>query len=110
MATLTEETLALSQSAFEAEHNKDFEQALKLHRSALVELEKSTHDGKFLRTEAVRITKMQMKVHQRRCEAIQEALALKRVPDSVLPTVHSAVEQYKEYESKGKIHIGFVSI
>jgi len=109
MATLTNETLALSKSAFEAEHNRKFEEALKLHRSAIVELERSTHDGKLLRTDAVRLTKVQMKVHKIRCDLIQAALMLKKEPSSLLPTIDSAVDQFKEYTSNGKTHIGLVS-
>jgi hypothetical protein len=109
MATLTNETLALSRSAFEAEHSKNFEDALKLHRSAITELEKSTHDGKLLRTDAVRLAKMQMKVHKIRCDLIQAALVTKREPSSMLPTINSALDQFKEYTGNGKTHIGFVS-
>src|SRR3954466_2977010 len=89
--TLTVGTLLLSKSAFENEHQRNFPEALKLHRSAINELEKSTHDGKMLRTEEVRLAKMQMKVHQRRAEAISIALAAKREPE-LLPSINGIVE------------------
>jgi len=108
--TLTNGTLALSQSAFETEHKGKFDEALKLHRSAIAELERSTHDGKVFRTDEVRLVLMQVKIHIRRCEAIEAAFSRKKTtPDTMLPTLNSAIDQVVEYITNGKTHIGFVS-
>ena len=110
MATSTVDTKALSASAFEAEHHRKFEDALKLHNSAITELEKTTKDGKLLRTDAVRLAKIQIKVHRLRCDAIRAALVLKKEePSSRLPTHNTALDELDAFKKSGKTHITLVS-
>lgn len=82
---LTAGALALLKS-FEAEQNREIDEALKLHRSAIIELEKSTHDGKMFRIDEVRLAKIQAKIHQKRCELLQLAITMKKDPEYLLPT------------------------
>jgi hypothetical protein len=102
------EAIKLSRSAFQAEWNGEFEEALKLHGSAINALEKATHDGKVLTTEPVRLAKMQLKAHQARREMLQGAVARKVPPSFLLPSFFSAGAEMMEFVDSNKRYLTIV--
>ena len=91
--TETAKAWALSKSAFQAENNGKLDEALTLDTSAIVALEKETHDGKILRTDAVRKAKLQIKVHEARRDTLRASLMNKTVAPFVVPSLSGTEAQ-----------------
>jgi hypothetical protein len=107
MAT-DEKAWEVSKSAFAAEFNENFDEALKLHGEAFGLLESLTHDGKLLQTEPVRLAKRQAKVHEQRMKTLRSAKASGSAI-TPLPTVSSFTREITSYIERAKKDIGSVS-
>lgn len=102
--------IALCQSAFQAEHRAQFQQAYDLHREALAGLVKIVDGSSLFDRERKRVARKQIKFHNARVQLIKSVVDGRQDKLSiVLPSSLSLSEDLQVARPNGSLPIGLVS-
>ena len=109
-ATEDARLIALCRSAFDAEHERRFADAQRIHRDAVTGLAKLVNDAGWLDRERKRVARKQIKFHSARVQILAPIVEGRKAGlDVGLPTAGSMRESLGVVAPNGRLPIGLVS-